>query len=191
MIKKNLQAILQGHGKAFKASFRPKQLGALETITREILKALKNGKKIFLCGNGGSAADAQHIAAEFIVRFRRDRRSLPAIALTTDTSILTSCANDYSYDQIFARQIEGLGAEGDLLILLSTSGKSPNILAALKQAKSQGLVTIGFSGGRGGELALSADFCYLAGSDKTAHIQEMYITALHGICEVVETVLFG
>ena len=153
--------------------------------------AFKKGNKILLCGNGGSAADAQHIAAEFIARFKRERKSLPAIALTTDTSILTAVSNDYSYDLVFARQVEGLGERGDILIAISTSGNSRNILEAARKAKESGLFVIGFTGKSGGELKKIVDLNFSAGSEKTPHVQEMHITALHAISEAVEDTLFS
>ena len=167
------------------------KLAEIERAGELICQALSGGHKILLCGNGGSAADSQHIAAEFIGRFKKERRSLPAIALTTDTSALTAIANDYHYDLVFARQIEGLGAVGDVLIAISTSGNSKNILEAVRQAKKMQMITLGFTGKAGGKLKDAVDFCYRAESVKTPHIQEMHITALHAISEVVENVLFG
>ncbi len=186
-----LKSIAAEHAAVLAPSFDAARLGVLESMAREILKAFKSGKKILLCGNGGSAADAQHIAAEFIARFQKERRSLPAIALTTDTSILTAVANDYRYELVFSRQVEGLGQPGDVLIAISTSGNSKSILEAVKQAKQQQLVTIGFTGKEGGILKGIVDLCYHAQSSKTSHIQEMHITALHALSEVVENVLFG
>lgn len=190
-IHENLENIIQGHRQAVEDSFTNAQLVTLEKISREILKAFMAGHKCLLCGNGGSAADSQHIAAEFIARFKRDRKSLPAIALTTDTSILTAVANDYDYERIFSRQVEGLGNKGDILIAISTSGNSKNVLAAVKQARAQGLFTIGFTGASGGALPAMIDICFQAQAKKTPHIQEIHITALHAISEVVEDVLFG
>ncbi|MBI3306798.1 MAG: D-sedoheptulose 7-phosphate isomerase [Candidatus Omnitrophica bacterium] len=189
-INENLESIIKEHREAVENSFTDSQLAVLEKISREILKAFMAGHKILLCGNGGSAADAQHIAAEFIARFKRDRKSLPAIALTTDTSILTAVANDYDYEKIFSRQIEGLGSKGDILIAISTSGNSKNVLTAVKQAQNQGLVTIGFTG-PAGSLPGMVDICFHSQTKKTPHIQEIHITALHAISEVVEDVLFG
>ncbi len=177
--------------KALAASFSGEHLETLEKIAKEFIRAFKAGRKILLCGNGGSASDSQHIAAEFIGRFKLERRSLPAIALTTDTSILTALANDYSYEKIFSRQIEGLGIKGDVLIAISTSGNSKNVLEAVRTAKSQGLVTIGFTGQNGGALKNEAEICFQAQSPKTPHIQEVHITALHAISEVVENAFFG
>ncbi len=190
-ITDQLENILQEHRNAVEKSFTPAQIAVLERVAREILKAFRCGKKLLLCGNGGSAADAQHIAAEFIGRFKRERQSLPAIALTTDTSILTALANDYEYADVFSRQIEGLGAQGDVLIAISTSGNSKNVLKAVAQAKKQGVLTIGFTGAAGGALQNAADVCFAAQAAKTPNIQEIHITALHAVSEIVEDVLFG
>lgn len=184
------KSILEGHEAAFKASFHSENVKLLEQITEQIVNAFRKGNKILLCGNGGSAADAQHIAAEFIGRFKKERKSLPAIALTTDTSILTALANDYSYEAVFSRQVEGLGEKGDVLIALSTSGTSKNAVEAVKKAKEMGLVTIGFTGEAGGTLKQICDFNFSAGSKKTPHVQEMHITALHAISEAAEDALF-
>ena len=181
---------IEAHETAFRASFDSDHIRALEQIADEIQQTFKRGNKVLLCGNGGSAADAQHIAAEFIARFKRERKSLPAIALTTDTSILTAIGNDYSYERVFARQVEGLGETGDILIAISTSGNSKNILEAAKTARSLGLKVIGFSGKAGGALKELVDLVYCAASDETPHIQEMHITALHAISEAVEDALF-
>ena len=155
----------------------------------EIAEAFKRGNKILLCGNGGSAADAQHIAAEFIGRFKLERKSLPAIALTTDSSILTAIGNDYAYDQVFSRQVEGLGRKGDILIAISTSGNSKNVLEAARRARAMGIQVFGFTG-RSGALRGLADLVFQADSDKTPHVQEMHITALHAVSEAVEDALF-
>jgi len=190
-MKKIIQAVIDGHKKAVENSFDEKGVETLEAIAREILKTLKAGGKILLCGNGGSASDAQHIAAEFVGRFVKDRQSLPAIALTTDTSALTAIANDYSFEQIFARQIEGLARKGDLLIAISTSGESGNVIEAVCKAKSLGLFVVGFSGAKESRLSKDADCCFQGRAEKTAHVQEIHITALHAICEIVDSVLFG
>ncbi len=190
-MKQTFSSIFNAHRKAFDDSFAPENLETLEKISREILKAFKAGHKLLLCGNGGSAADAQHIAAEFIGRFKRERISLPAIALTTDTSIITALANDYDYSKIFSRQVEGLGQKGDILIGISTSGNSANVLEAMQQGKKQGLITIGFTGASGGKLKEASDLCFHSQSKNTPHIQEIHIAALHAISEVVEDVFFG
>lgn len=188
--KQLIGTILEAHEVAFKASFTSENIKLLEQIAEKITEAFQRGNKILLCGNGGSAADAQHIAAEFIGRFKRERKSLPAIALTTDTSILTALGNDYSYETIFSRQIEGLAQAGDILIALSTSGTSKNVLEAARKAKEIGLIVIGLTGKSGGELKRISDFNFSAGSQKTPNIQEMHITALHAISEAVEDALF-
>lgn len=149
-------------------------------------KALERGNKILICGNGGSAADAQHIAAEFVGRFHNERVSLPAIALTTDTSILTAVANDYSYDRVFARQVEGLGRPGDVLWGISTSGNSANVVEALKMAKEKGLITIGSSGKNGGQMVSLCQELLVVPDDNTARIQEIHMLAAHSICEFID-----
>ena len=148
--------------------------------------ALRSGKRIYLCGNGGSAADAQHIAAELIGRFVGERRSLPAIALTTDTSALTAIGNDYGYEQVFSRQVEGLAEEGDVLIAISTSGNSSNILKAVEVARERGSRVIGMSGKSGGDLHTAVDLSLVVPSDVTARIQEMHIVIGHLLCALIE-----
>ena len=148
--------------------------------------ALLQGQRIYLCGNGGSAADAQHIAAELIGRFVNDRRALPAIALTTDTSALTAIGNDYGYDEVFSRQVEGLCRKGDVLIAISTSGNSDNVLRAVDAARRTGTSVIGLSGKSGGALDALCDVSLVVPSDVTARIQEMHIVIGHLICALVE-----
>ena len=155
-----------------------------------ISKAFKNDRKLMLCGNGGSAADAQHIAAEFVNRFLLDRHPLPAMALTTDTSIITSVANDYSYEEVFSKQIQALGVEGDILLAISTSGNSNNILSAITTAKKKGLYTVGLIGGDGGKMITLVDLPLVVESNHTPRIQETHILAGHLICELVEHILF-
>lgn len=150
-----------------------------------LIQAFQSGNKIMICGNGGSAADAQHIAAELVVKFKKLRKALPAIALNTDTSILTACGNDFSFDDIFARQIEALGNYGDVLIAISTSGKSRNILRALEAAAYKNMITIGITGDNG----FSSDYVeveYRMHSDITARIQEAYMLFLHLVCDVID-----
>jgi len=155
-----------------------------------IIEAYKKGKKLFLCGNGGSAADAQHIAAELVGRFKKERKGLPAIALTTDTSIITSVANDYWYDLLFARQIEALGDEGDVLIGISTSGNSRNIIRAIEVANAKGLKTIGFLGADGGELKNLVKVPIIVPFQSSDRVQEVHICIGHIICSLVESNLF-
>jgi D-sedoheptulose 7-phosphate isomerase len=164
----------------------PALLEAAHAIAKSIISALQDGKKLLIIGNGGSAADAQHIAAEIVGRYKRDRPGYAAIALTTDTSALTSVANDYGFEQIFARQIEGLGQRGDVLLALSTSGKSPNILAALRLARERGLITIAFTGTSGATLRSSCNHILIAPTDETAVVQQVYLAVAHGICDEIE-----
>jgi D-sedoheptulose 7-phosphate isomerase len=161
-------------------------LACAHTIAVAITGALASGNKLLLIGNGGSAADAQHIAAEIVGRYKQHRGAAAAIALTTDSSALTAIANDYGFEQVFARQVEGLGQRGDVLLALSTSGRSPNILAALGTARQRGLVTIGFTGTNGETLRAHCDHLFMSPSDDTPVIQQIHLTALHGICDVVE-----
>ena len=169
----------------------PEFLKTLAAIAQEIAKALSAGCKIMLCGNGGSAADAQHIAGELLSRFEGDRAPLPAIALTTDTSVLTAIGNDYGYDHVFERQVTGLGNKGDVLIAISTSGRSANILKALDAARAKGVLTVGFTGRKGGEMKSRCDVLLAAPSDRTPVIQQIHITAAHIICGLVERRLGG
>jgi len=167
-------------------------LATAQAIAAAVIGALRSGNKVLLVGNGGSAADAQHIAAEIIGRYKQERPAWAAIALTTDTSALTAIGNDYGFEQIFARQIEGLGQRGDLLLALSTSGRSPNILAALRTARARGLVTIGFTGSKGEALGALCDHLLVSPSDDTAVIQQIHLAFAHGICaEIEQTMMRG
>lgn len=161
--------------------------GLLDTMADAIAAAMRAGGKLLIAGNGGSAGDAQHIAGEFLVRLVADRDPLPAIALTTDSSVLTAAGNDYGFDQIFARQVAGLGRTGDVFLAISTSGNSPNILAALTSAKRAGLVTLGWTGEAGGRMAALCDHVLRVPSPVTAIIQQVHITAAHILCAKVET----
>jgi D-sedoheptulose 7-phosphate isomerase len=158
----------------------------IATIAAVIAKAIGGSGKLLLAGNGGSAADAQHLAAEFLSRFLSDRRPLPAIALTTDTSVLTAIGNDYGFEQVFERQVRGLGKPGDVLLAISTSGRSRNVLAALRAARECNVSTIGFTGKAAGEMAALCDHCLCAPADETAIFQQIHITAGHAICGLVE-----
>jgi D-sedoheptulose 7-phosphate isomerase len=164
-------------------------LASARKIAGAITAALRSGNKLLLIGNGGSAADAQHIAAEIVGRYKQERPAWPAIALTTDTSALTAIANDYGFEQVFVRQIEGLGARGDVLLALSTSGRSPNILAALRTARARGLVTIGFTGTKGVAMGADCDHLLVAPSDDTPIVQQIHLAMAHGICDEVEQTL--
>ena len=156
-----------------------------------IINAYKAGKKVLLIGNGGSAADAQHIAGELIGRLKIERDAMPAIALTTNPSVLTALANDHGYDTVFSRQIEALASAGDVLIAITTSGTSPNVVAAIKTAKSRGITVIALTGSSGGKLNNLADLTIMVPSDNTQRIQEAHITVGHIICHLVEKELFG
>ena len=162
------------------------QLPVLEAIAQAMTSALRAGGKILWCGNGGSAADSQHLAAEIVGRFRRERRGLASIALTTDSSILTSVANDYGFEAVFARQVEALGNRGDVLVGISTSGNSRNVIAALETARAHGLVTVAFTGEGGGKAAPLADHLFAVPSRDTARIQEAHMLAGHLLCDWIE-----
>ena len=166
-------------------------LTAARKIADVIIATLVAGNKLLIIGNGGSAADAQHIAAEIVGRYRLDRPPYAAIALTTDTSALTAIANDYGFEQVFARQLAGLGRRGDALLALSTSGRSPNILAALASARERGLVTIGMTGSKGEALGSLCDHLLVAPSDDTPVIQQIHLAVAHGICEAIELAMTG
>jgi len=156
------------------------------SVARALQKAFAAGGQVLIFGNGGSAADAQHLAAELVGKFARDRRALPAIALTTDTSILTAVANDQHFDHVFARQVQALGRAGDVAIGISTSGTSSNVLAGLAAAKAQGLTTVAFTGRDGGTIGCAADLHVNAPHAVTARIQELHRTMIHAVCELVE-----
>lgn len=165
----------------------------LETVERAAglcIDALRRGNKIMFAGNGGSAADAQHLAAELVGRLNYDRAPLPALALTTDTSILTAIGNDYGYEDVFQRQVHALGARGDVLIAISTSGRSKNILRALAAARDKGVATIGMTGSGGGEMTALCDLCLRVPSQETAKIQEAHIVLGHILCGLAERILF-
>jgi D-sedoheptulose 7-phosphate isomerase len=162
------------------------QLGALTSIAARITACLDGGGTIYLCGNGGSAADAQHVAAEFVGRFQRERQPLPALALTCNTSVLTALANDYDFSQIFSRQVRAHAGPADCVVGISTSGRSANVLAALEAARERGATTIGFTGAHGRALASLCDECLLAPSDHTPRIQEIHLVAWHLICDLVD-----
>jgi D-sedoheptulose 7-phosphate isomerase len=161
-------------------------IATIARVGEEMSGVLRAGQKILFFGNGGSAADAQHLAAELVGRFLRERRALPALALTTNTSVLTAVGNDYSYEKIFARQVEAFGAPGDVAVGISTSGKSANVIEAIRAAKKMGVVTAGMTGADGGELAEVADYCMRVPSGRTPRIQEAHILIGHILCEIVE-----
>lgn len=189
LVKTNLTETIENslrrHIEVFEDVLRT-DLENIEKCAELIYQTLISGKKILLCGNGGSAADAQHLAAEFVGRYETERRAFPAVALTTDTSALTALANDYGFERIFARQVEALAGEGDLLIAISTSGNSPNIIAAVMKAREKGCRTLGMTGQGGKKLASLCDANILVPSARTAHIQEAHITIGHIWCEIID-----
>lgn len=168
-----------------------RELAKIAQVTRALVTALEDGNTVVLFGNGGSAADAQHIAAELSGRFRQDRDPLPALSLTTNTSALTAIANDYAYETVFARQVAGLVTAGDVVVGISTSGTSANVVAGIDTANDRGATTVGLTGEGGGDLAEIADTCIQVPSTDTARIQEAHITIGHAICGQVEEALFG
>ncbi len=182
--------------KAFEDSIRIKEKFVKENIpliievSKLIADAFNEGKKLIIFGNGGSACDASHIVAEFVNRFKKDRPGLPAIALNTDTAVLTSIANDYDYSEIFARQVKTLADAGDVSIAISTSGNSKNILKAVDVAKKKGVKTIAFTGMKGEKFASKNDYAFVVPSDDTPRIQESHITLGHVLCQMVEEILF-
>lgn len=173
-----------------KLRFIRQNVEVLIQMVKTVAEAFKAGNKVLLFGNGGSAADAQHIAAEFVNRFLIERPPLPAMALTTDTSILTSISNDYGYADSFSKQIKALGKEGDVAIGISTSGSAANVIKAIKVAKEMGLKTVGLTGMEGGDLAKIADLVIVVDSQITPRIQEVHITIGHVLCEMVDRILF-
>ncbi len=183
--RKILEASLQA-----KREFWEKEGEKILSAAERITVAFRAGQKLLVFGNGGSAADAQHLAAEFVNRFRLERKPLPAIALTTDTSILTAIANDYDFAEVFSKQVEALGSPGDVALGISTSGRSPNVIRALAKARERGLFTIGLGGGDGGRLPEVSDLLILVPSSETPRIQEGHLFFIHLVCELVEEALF-
>jgi D-sedoheptulose 7-phosphate isomerase len=170
---------------------RRETLGSAVTAAEALLAAFGRGNRVLVFGNGGSAADAQHFAAELVVRFERDRQALPVIALSTDTSVLTAAANDYGFDRVFARQLAALGAPGDVVVGISTSGVSANVVTAFELARDRGMITIALTGRDGGVLGRLADIHVNVAHPSTARVQEVQRTLLHGICALVEDALVG
>ncbi len=179
--------LLQEH---FKACQRI-SAAEIEAVASPIIAALKAGNKVLICGNGGSAADAQHFAAELSGRYVRERKALPGIALTADTSVLTAISNDYGFGRVFARQVEALGRKGDVLVLISTSGESENLLEAANAAKALGMATVGLLGKGGGRLKMPCDRSLVVASDSTPAVQEMHILIIHCICGMVDDAFAG
>lgn len=169
--------------------FAERGLGTVEAAAVAMTRATAAGRKVLAFGNGGSATDAQHLASELVGRFEKERRGLPALALTSDSSVVTAIANDYGYDRAFARQIEALGQQGDVAFGISTSGRSPNVEAALAAAKARGLVTIALTGRDGGPMGAAADIHINVAENSTARVQEVHRTILHAICSLIERAL--
>lgn len=182
---KKISAAVAQHNRMI-AAFEQQGAEAVAAAARAIIRTIKKRHRVYICGNGGSAADAQHIASELVGRFRRQRAALPAAALTTDTSAITSIANDYGYDDIFSRQVEALVRGGDILWAISTSGASANVLAAARLARKKGAYVLAFTGRRRSKLEDLADICFCADSTSTARSQEVHQLAYHIICDLVE-----
>jgi len=183
MIRKKIQESIENFSKLLKDD---QCLQAISETGQLIVQAIRNGNKLLICGNGGSAADAQHIAGEFLCRFYKDRSPMPAIALSTDTSVLTSISNDYSYNEVFSRQIVGLGKRGDILLGISTSGNSTNVLYAFHAAKKAGIKTILLTGNKKNDMTGICDIVIAAPSADTPRIQEMHLLIEHILCEITE-----
>jgi len=186
VVSRTLSAAIRLHEQAQTSS-----VGATVAAAERMVASLRSGGKILVCGNGGSASDSQHFAAELVGRFERERRALSAIALTTDTSILTAIGNDYAYDQVFARQVEAVGRAGDVLLGISTSGGSRNVLEAFGAAKSGGLATVALTGRDGGVIGAAVDIHINVPSASTARVQEVHRTLMHAMCELIERELYA
>ena len=184
-LKKHITDGIETH-KRLIGQLQESGLDTLAAIAEAIKKAIRQDGRVYICGNGGSAADAQHIAAELVGRFERERRPLPAIALTTDTSVITSVANDFGYENVFVKQVEALVRAGDILWVISTSGTSPNVTAAAELAKKKGALVLAFTGKSDSKLEQVADICFCANSESTARSQEIHQVAYHIICDLVE-----
>ncbi len=183
--KKQISKAIETHNK-MTAEFEQIGIETIVSIAQAVTKALEQDGTVYLCGNGGSAADAQHIAGELVGRFRRERKALAAVALSTDTSVITCIANDYAYEKVFARQVEALVGQGDVLWAFSTSGSSANVIAAAEAAKKKGAYVIAFTGTTNSNLEKIADICFCSDSESTARSQEIHQLAYHIICELVE-----
>jgi D-sedoheptulose 7-phosphate isomerase len=184
-MKEKIARIFDEHARVQK-EFLKTTADTLATVCALCVEAFRKGRRLLLFGNGGSAADTQHIAGEFVNRFRVDRRALPAISLNTDVAVLTSIANDAGYDRVFARQIEALGSPDDVAFGFSTSGTSPNVIEGIRAARRLGLVTVGFAGRDGGALARETDYCITVASASTPRVQELHMLAAHALCDIVE-----
>jgi len=184
-VKKKITEAIETHKKMV-ADLQSSGLETLAAAAEAIIKSLKQGGRVYICGNGGSAADAQHIASELVGRFEHERKGLAAVALTTDTSVLTSVSNDYGYENVFSKQVEALVGEGDILWAISTSGSSANVVAAAELAKKKRAYVLAFTGKNGSKLEQIADICFCANNESTARSQEIHQIAYHIICNIVE-----
>ena len=185
-MKNIIQARFEEHLEVTNAVMQSDIIAQIERVATVVKAALANGKKVLFCGNGGSAADSQHLAAEFVGRFQKERQGLPAIAFTVDTSILTAVGNDYGFDKVFVRQVEALGNEGDVLIGISTSGTSRNVVAAVELAKTKGIYCVGMTAANGAKMGELCDECISVPAKVTARAQEMHILIGHILCELVD-----
>jgi len=190
-MKKAITALITESITTKQQLLEPAQIDTLEKIAVMMINAYKNGKKTVMFGNGGSASDAQHFAAELVCRFEVNRKALPSLAFTTNTAVLTAIGNDFSYDEVFARQVEALVVPGDVVVGISTSGNSPNVLKGFQKAREIGAHTVGFTGNRECKLPEAAELCFCAPSAITGRIQECHILAIHIICRLIEQALFG
>ncbi len=188
-MKETINNVLNEHIEGMKSLYEDNYIEDLEKIVNLQLESLNNGGKILIAGNGGSASDAQHFAGELVGRFLLEREGIPAIALNTDTSVLTCLGNDYGYDKVFSRQVEALGKKGDVFIGISTSGNSQNIIEAVEMAKKKGIKTIGFLGKDGGKLKNMCDMNLIIPFKSTARVQEAHIMSIHIICEIIEKII--
>jgi D-sedoheptulose 7-phosphate isomerase len=190
-MKEKIQQLIQSSIDAKKKLLEPEQLRVLEAVAAEVIRAYRSCNKVLVFGNGGSAGDAQHLETELVCRFEKNRMALPALALTVNTSNLTAIGNDFAFEDVFSRQVEAWARPGDVVIGISTSGNSPNVLKGITKARELKAFTIGFTGQAGGKLKDAADLCFCAPSPVTARIQECHILAIHVLCSLVEEALFG
>ncbi len=190
VMRDSIQKIFEESARV-KVAFARENADRIVEVVQLIAQAFRDGKKVLLFGNGGSATDASHIAAEFVNRFLMERPPLPAIALNTDPAVLTSISNDYSYEQVFSKQLAALGHEGDIVIGISTSGNSPNVIKAIETARKNGMRTVVLTGGTGGKIKSLADYTFVVPSRHTPHIQETHIALGHIICQMVDEELFA
>ncbi|MCL2389251.1 MAG: D-sedoheptulose 7-phosphate isomerase [Elusimicrobia bacterium] len=186
-----IESLIQDSIEAKQKMLSEDQLNYIQAIANKIVEAYNKGKKLIVMGNGGSAADALHFAAEMVCRFEKNRNALPAIALSENISTITAIGNDFGYDQVFSRQIEAFAAKGDVVVAITTSGNSPNVVKALEAARKMGIFSIGFTGADGGKIKTMSDMCYCAPSKVTGRVQECHILAIHIICKLIEDKVFA